>query len=196
VCHRQGSAKAPNRVGTIFLRYLSLPYRRIVRNWNPRSIQGSCRADLCLGKLIPSSFIKDFVADLIQGFLYEISLATVGWTVGSEIPALRMRSRTQGLGNVVLSFASWLMAFIFPYMFNPDTGNLVGKVGFVFGATTLVGFAGTFFLLPEGKDRTAAEMDILFERKIPTRQFHTTNVTVTEQTFLDGQVEQEVHVKT
>jgi hypothetical protein len=90
---------------------------------------------------------------------------------------------------------SWVTAFIFPYMFNPDTANLVGKVGFVFGATTLIGFVGTFFLVPEGKDRTAAEMDILFERKTPRRQFHNATVTMTEDTFRDGSGEQEVPIK-
>ncbi|KPI42790.1 Alpha-glucosides permease MPH3 [Cyphellophora attinorum] len=92
----------------------------------------------------------------IWGFFYEISVATVGWTVGNEIPALRMRARTIGLGNIV---------------------------GFVFGATTFIGFLGAFFFLPESKDRTPAEMDILFERKISVRGFHKVDITVTEDTF-------------
>lgn len=98
-------------------------------------------------------------------------MATVAWTVGSEIPALHMRARTQGLGNVVLNFMTWLMAFIFPYMFNPDAGNLRGKVGFVFGATTFVGFVGTYFFLPESKGRTPAELEVLFDRGISPRKF-------------------------
>lgn len=84
---------------------------------------------------------------------------------------------------MVLSFMTWLMAFIFPYMFNPDAGNLGGRVGFVFGATTFLGFLGVFFFLPEAKDRSPAEMDILFATKTPTWKFDKTKVTVTEETF-------------
>jgi hypothetical protein len=56
-------------------------------------------------------------------------------------------------------------------MFNPDAGNLGGKVGFVFGATTFVGFIGCWLWLPETKNRTAAEIDELFERGVNVRHF-------------------------
>jgi MFS transporter, SP family, general alpha glucoside:H+ symporter len=56
-------------------------------------------------------------------------------------------------------------------MFNPDQGNLQGKVGFVFETTTFIGFAGTFFFLPETKNRTALEFHELFECRVPTWDF-------------------------
>ena len=62
---------------------------------------------------------------------------------------LRLRSKTQALSNMTLNFFQWLIGFIFPYIFNPDAGNLGGKTALVFGGTTLVGFLGTFFFLPE-----------------------------------------------
>jgi hypothetical protein len=57
-------------------------------------------------------------------------------------------------------------------MFNPDAGNLGGKVGFIFGATTFIGFLGCWFYLPETKDRTANELDELYMAKIKPRHFH------------------------
>jgi hypothetical protein len=44
-------------------------------------------------------------------------------------------------------------------------------VGFVFGATTFTGLAGTFFFLPETKNRTALELDEPFEQRVPTWDF-------------------------
>lgn len=41
----------------------------------------------------------------------------------------------------------------------------------MFGATTFIGFAGTFFFLPETKNQTALELDKLFERRVPTCDF-------------------------
>ena len=68
-----------------------------------------------------------------------------------ELPVLELRSRTQGLANMSLCFFQWLISFVFPYMFNPDMGNLQAKTAFVFGGTTFIGFLGTFFFLPETK---------------------------------------------
>ena len=72
---------------------------------------------------------------------------------------------------MVLCFTQWLIGFVFPYMFNPDAGNLGGKVGFVFGATTFIGWLGVFLFLPETKNRSASDLDELFERKINARHF-------------------------
>jgi hypothetical protein len=59
-------------------------------------------------------------------------------------------------------------------MFNPDAGNLGGKVGFIFGATTFIGFAGCWLWLPETKNRTVAELDDLYAAKVKPRYFHQT----------------------
>jgi hypothetical protein len=71
---------------------------------------------------------------------------------------------------------SWVQAFIFPYMFNPDAGNLGGKISFYFAATTTVGAIGTFFLLPETLGRTPAEIGRLFEMGVLVRKFHRTKL--------------------
>jgi SP family general alpha glucoside:H+ symporter-like MFS transporter len=89
-----------------------------------------------------------------------------------EIPSIRLRARTQGLANLCLCFVQWLIGFVFPYMFNPDAGNLGGKVGFVFGATTFIGFVGVYIWLPEPKGRTAADLDKLYASGISARNFH------------------------
>ena len=100
----------------------------------------------------------------------------MAWTVVAEIPSWRLRSRTQGLANIVLVVVQWLVGFVFPYMFNPDAGNLGGKVGFIFGATTWIGFVGCWFWLPETKDRTVAELDELYAAGVKPRHFHKTNL--------------------
>jgi hypothetical protein len=68
-------------------------------------------------------------------------------------------------------FMSWLQAFIFPYMYNPDAGNLGGKIAFYFAATTTVGAIGCFFLVPETLNRNTSEVDALYEAKTPIRKF-------------------------
>ncbi|OQD73599.1 hypothetical protein PENDEC_c014G03866 [Penicillium decumbens] len=84
----------------------------------------------------------------IWGVIYQCSVGAASWTVVGELPVLRLRSKTQALSNMTLNFFQWLIGFVFPYMFNPDSGNLGGKTALVFGGTTLVGFLGTYIFLP------------------------------------------------
>lgn len=63
-------------------------------------------------------------------------------------------------------------------MFNPDAGNLGGKVAFIFGGTTFFCFVGTWLFVPETKDRSVAEIDRLFQMGVSSRKFAGTVVDV------------------
>lgn len=72
----------------------------------------------------------------------------------------------------------WIVSFVFPFLFNPDAANLGGKVDFVFGATTSIGFLETFFWLPDTKDRTPVGLDRLYELGISIRKFGSTQLDI------------------
>lgn len=59
---------------------------------------------------------------------------------------------------------------------NPTAWNLQGYTGFVWGFCAWVIFIWSFFRLPETKGRTFHELDILFAKQVPARQFSTTDV--------------------
>jgi hypothetical protein len=146
--------------------------RRLLTVWG----QFVCGAALFFfgGTSLPgtySGYLTTVCVMLVWGFVYQLTLGTVAWTLIAELASYRLRARTQWLANATLCLIQWTTGFVFPYMFNPDQGNLQGKVGFVFGATTFIGFAGTFFFLPETKNRTALELHELFERRVPTWGF-------------------------
>lgn len=50
------------------------------------------------------------------------------------------------------------------------------STGFVWGGTGFLCFIWAFFRIPEPKGRTFAELDVLFERRIPARKFKETDV--------------------
>ena len=62
---------------------------------------------------------------------------------------------------------------IIPYMLNVDAWNWRGKSGFFWGALCIICLVWSFFRLPEPKGRSYAELDILFENRVPTRKFAT-----------------------
>lgn len=61
-------------------------------------------------------------------------------------------------------------------MLSPTDWNWAGKTGFFFAGLTAVLAAFMYFMLPECKDRTYAELDVLFENKVSARKFHKINV--------------------
>jgi len=56
-------------------------------------------------------------------------------------------------------------------MINPDQANMQGKLGFFFGGLAGLCLVWAYLRVPETKGRTYEELDILFERKVPTKAF-------------------------
>lgn len=56
-------------------------------------------------------------------------------------------------------------------MLNSNEGSWGGEAGFLFGGMSFVCFLWRYFRLPESRGRTYEELDILFQRGIPARQF-------------------------
>lgn len=65
-------------------------------------------------------------------------------------------------------------------MLNPTGGNLAGKCGYVWGATGLICLITAYFQLPEMKGRSYREIDIMFKRHIPARQWKRTEIDVND----------------
>ena len=73
-----------------------------------------------------------------------------------------------------------MWSFVLPYLFNPDKANLGGKLGFVFGALCFPCIAFLWWYQPETRGRSYEELDEMFMKRVPARQFGT-YVTETEQ---------------
>ncbi|KAJ0419169.1 hypothetical protein BJY00DRAFT_314238 [Aspergillus carlsbadensis] len=110
----------------------------------------------------------------VWSFVYQIAIGPVGWTIIGEVPSHRLRIQTNTLINMVTTVIGFGIGFAVPYIFNPDSANLGLKVGYVFGALSMVCFILTFFFLPETKGRTAGEIDRMFEQNISARNFSRT----------------------
>jgi hypothetical protein len=59
---------------------------------------------------------------------------------------------------------------------NPEAWNLQGYTGFIWGGCAWIVFVWAYFRLPETKGRTFHELDILFAKQVPARQFSKTDV--------------------
>ncbi|KAK2741185.1 hypothetical protein FQN55_008448 [Onygenales sp. PD_40] len=91
----------------------------------------------------------------------------------AETSSLRLRGRTQGVGWAVHSVYACVFAVVLPYIYNTDQGNLGEKTGFVFFGLSILSLGLIWALVPEMMGRSAAELDVMFAQKVPTRQFLT-----------------------
>jgi MFS family permease len=100
-----------------------------------------------------------------------IGVWPASYVVSSETSSLHLRGKAQGIAWFSAGASTALFAFVMPYVYNPDQGNLEGKTGFVYAALCALSLLVSYLCVPEMKGRTTAEIDEMFEQRLPTRQF-------------------------
>ncbi|KAJ5312619.1 hypothetical protein PENANT_c007G10570 [Penicillium antarcticum] len=110
-------------------------------------------------------------------FTYDLTVGPVTYCLISEIPSTRLRIKSTVLARDCYNVASIVANFLNPPILNPLAWNLKGKGGFIWAPLCLTCLIWSFFRLPEPKGRTPAELDILFEKKVPARKFTKFEVT-------------------
>ncbi|KAI1644916.1 sugar transporter [Daldinia loculata] len=111
------------------------------------------------------------------------SIGPVVYTIVSEIPSTRLRAKSIILARNAYNAINIAFINIVSYrQINPAEWNWGPKAAFFWAGTNIIFTAWIFFRLPETKGRTYAELDILFENKVPARKFASTKV----ETLLRG----------
>jgi MFS transporter, SP family, general alpha glucoside:H+ symporter len=126
------------------------------------------------------------IALLLFGFFNSLGVASAVPVISSEISTVRLRSKSQGIGLTVQCLGAWVFSFFTPYLYNVDQANWGGKIGFFFAGLSTIAFAVTWLDVPETMWRTFAELDVLFEDKVPARKFKYTQVASPEAEPTDG----------
>ncbi|KAJ7744117.1 maltose porter [Mycena metata] len=117
---------------------------------------------------------------LIVAVSFTLAAAPVSWCIIAETSAIRLRPLTTGIGRATYYIIEIPCIFLASYMLNPTGGNLGGRCGYVWGATGLICWVMAYFFLPEMKGRSYRELDIMFKRRVPAREFKTTEIKVEE----------------
>lgn len=102
---------------------------------------------------------------------YYLTVGPVCYAIIAEIPASNVRNKSICLSRISYYFSQVIGNVIYPYMINPTEANWHGKTGYFFAGTGLIFFVWAFIRLPETKDRTFEELDILFANKVKAREF-------------------------
>ncbi|RJE27630.1 MFS alpha-glucoside transporter [Aspergillus sclerotialis] len=106
------------------------------------------------------------------------NMITVGpacYPIVAETPSGRLRYKTVIIGRFVYNVTGIIKNVLTPRMLSAQDWNWGAKTGLFYAGTNLLCNIWCWLRLPETKDRTFGEIDLLFENRVPARKFkHTT----------------------
>jgi sugar porter (SP) family MFS transporter len=102
---------------------------------------------------------------------YNFSIGTLSYMIASEMSVGRNRNKITACAIGTFFFTVWLMVFTSPYMYY--TGYLGPMIGFVYGGTTLFLLAYSWFCVGETVGRSNADIERLFQDRVPVREWAT-----------------------
>lgn len=118
------------------------------------------------------------ILGILISFVFAGAMGPISYTVIAETSSVRLRALSTGVGRAAYYIAEIPMIYLASKMLNTTGWNLAGKCGYVWGGTAIVCWIMAYFFLPEMKHRSYRELDILFHRKVPARQFKKTVIDV------------------
>jgi MFS transporter, SP family, general alpha glucoside:H+ symporter len=125
---------------------------------------------------------------LVYTFTYDITVGPVCYSLFAELPSSRLRQRTIVLARNAYNIVG--VAYtnnIGLYSLNPTAWNWGAKSAFFWAGNCALCFVWAYFRLPEPKDRSYAELDMLFDQGVSARKFATTYVNPYETERRSGQ---------
>ncbi|RMZ86306.1 hypothetical protein DV736_g6469, partial [Chaetothyriales sp. CBS 134916] len=111
-------------------------------------------------------------------FVYSLSIGPMSYILGFEVPSTRLRSKTAVIGRNAYHIGSVFNNTLTTYMISSTAWDWSGKTAFFWAGFCLALWVWAYFRLPEIKDRTFAELDVLFENRISAQAFRSTTVQV------------------
>lgn len=118
---------------------------------------------------------------LLWDAIYCCTIGTQSFGLVAEVPASRVRAQTISVARFFYQGVLFGAASVGPVFINPTALDLRGKTAFVWFGTSCLGLIWCYFRMPETKDISYTELDLLFEHRVPARKFKTTKVDVAEE---------------
>ncbi|KAE8328078.1 general substrate transporter [Aspergillus sergii] len=113
---------------------------------------------------------------VLSNLSYMITIGPAAYPIVSETPSGRLRYKTLVIGRFMYNVCGVIINIITPRMISSAGWNWGARTGLFYAGTNLLCNIWCFFRLPETKDRSFGEIDILFENRVPARKFKSTKV--------------------
>lgn len=121
---------------------------------------------------------------------YQLTVGTICYSLVAELSTRRLQIKTVALGRAMYNVVAIICNILTPYMLNPGEWDWGNFAGFFWAGACFLSIIYTYFRVPEPRDRTYAELDILFERKVSARKFAKAEVNAFEEHVEGGAIGQ------
>ncbi|KAJ5812311.1 hypothetical protein N7474_008612 [Penicillium riverlandense] len=108
---------------------------------------------------------------VILAFVWQMTLGPLTYVIVCETPSTKLRSKTIAMATMIDALTGLVTTVIGPYLLNPGAANAGAKIEFLYAGISVFSLTWCYFRLPETKSRTYEELDLMFERKVPAREF-------------------------
>lgn len=144
-----------------------------------------CIIDFTIGGLgVPkaTSNLSWAIASLlvVSAFVSYLCSVPVIFALVAEIPSSLLRSKSVAIARLSYTVLNIAANVLTPYQLNPSAWGWGAKSGFFWGGSCILGLIFAYFVVPEPKDKTVAELDLLFKKKVSARKFTAVRVDVSE----------------
>lgn len=110
---------------------------------------------------------------VVYNFFYDLTIGPLCFVILCETSSAKLCGKTIAVSTAINALINIVCAVGIPYAINPDQGNMQGKLAFVFLGAAIPCVVWCFLCLPETKGRTFEELDLMFQRRVPTKVFKT-----------------------
>lgn len=109
-------------------------------------------------------------------FVYDFTVGPVTYSLVSELSSTRLKAKTIVLARAGYNASNIFVNVMTNYQLSATAWNWSSRAAFFWAGSCLLSAIWVYFRLPEPKGRTYAEMDLLFEQRVPARQFASTKI--------------------
>ena len=120
------------------------------------------------------------VLTLLWVVSFQLTVGQLGWSTPAEVGSTRLRQKTVVLARNSYYVTSVIASVLEPYFVSPTAWNLRGYTAFVWAGTCTITGIWAVFRMPETKDRSYEELNLMFAKRLPARHFKNYEVDVFE----------------
>ncbi|RSL81410.1 hypothetical protein CEP51_005871 [Fusarium floridanum] len=113
---------------------------------------------------------------IVFTFVYDFTVGPVTYSLVSELSSTRLKAKTIVMARAAYNASNIFVNVMTNYQLSSTAWNWGARTAYFWAGTCLFSAIWVFFRLPEPKDRTYAELDILFEKKVSARKFSKTQI--------------------
>ncbi|KAL2132151.1 hypothetical protein VTI74DRAFT_4157 [Chaetomium olivicolor] len=108
---------------------------------------------------------------IVFTFVYDFTVGPVTYSLVSELSSTRLKAKTIVLARAAYNASNIFVNVMTNYQLSSTAWNWGARTAFFWAGTCLLSAIWVYFRLPEPRGRTYAELDLLFEQRVPARKF-------------------------